>query len=127
MFLLARLKILSSCSKTSDFFNIVSYKMIELSNISSSEVRFEIFHLNDDESLDHLFASFMAFLAVKSESYIWNFSPPRVEKTGLGLCGVLEFGDLYDEEWLLLDFLKGKVKRTSWNQMFNAFSARECH
>ncbi|CBY20605.1 unnamed protein product [Oikopleura dioica] len=80
--------------------------MIELSNISSSEVRFEIFHLNNDESLDHLFASFMAFLAVKSESYIWNFSPPRVEKTGLGLCGVLEFGDLYDEEWLLLDFLK---------------------
>jgi len=99
--------------------------MNELSNISSSEVRFEIFLMKDDESLDHLFASFMAFLAVKSESYIWNFSPPRVERTGLGLCGVLEFGDLYDEEWLLLDFLKGKVEKSSWNQMFNAFSARE--
>ena len=101
--------------------------MTELSNISSSEVRFEIFLLKDDESLDHLFASFMAFLAVKSESYIWNFSPPRIEKTGLGLCGVLEFGDLYDEEWLLLDFLKGKVLKYFWNQMFNAFSAGECH
>ena len=101
--------------------------MNELSNISSSEVRFEIFLLKDDESLDHLFASFMSFLAVKSESYIWNFSPPRIEKTGLGLCGVLEFGDLYDEEWLLLDFLKGKLEKYFWNQMFNAFSAGECH
>lgn len=82
--------------------------MNEMSNISSSEVHFEILLLKDDESLDQLFINFMAFLAAKSESYIWNFSPPRIDKTGLGLCGVLEFGDLYDEEWLLVDFLKGK-------------------
>ena len=82
--------------------------MNESANISTSEVRFEILLLRDDASLDDLFADFMAFLAAKSSTYIWNFSPPRVEKTGLGLAGALEFGDLYDEEWLLLDFLKGK-------------------
>ena len=39
------------------------------------------------------------------DGYIWNFSPLRLTQRPNFIEGWLQFGDLYDEAWLLVKFL----------------------
>lgn len=77
------------------------------SRMSQSEVQFQLFPL-DKTTLKDLKLNLISFLAQKTKDYIWNYSPVTIVEQEDFIFGSLEFGDLYDEEWLLMQFLIGK-------------------
>jgi len=74
--------------------------------MSQSEVHFELFPL-DQIDLKTLKLNLITFFVEKSKNYIWNYSPLRIIQKDNYIFGELEFGDLYDEEWLLARLLLG--------------------
>ena len=79
--------------------------------MSQTEVHFELYPL-DPASIDLkiLKINLITFLLQKSKDYIWNYSPLRIIQNHNHIFGELNFGDLYDEEWLLAQFLLGSFK-----------------
>ena len=74
--------------------------------LNQSEVHFQIIALKD-ETIEDLKLQFLAFATKLFESYIWNSEPITVSIQNGLLHGSLEFGDLYDEEWLIVKLLIG--------------------
>ena len=44
----------------------------------------------------------MSFISSKLENYTWNYSPLKIRKQDEKIFGILQFGDLYEEIWLLV-------------------------
>ena len=77
--------------------------------MSQSEVHFELFPLDEIplDDLKTLKLNLVTFFIQKSKNYIWNYSPIRIVENCSYIYGELSFGDLYEEEWLLAQFLLG--------------------
>ena len=78
--------------------------------LSQSVIEFQIYSFNSACSVSDLKLNFLSFIAEKTKNYIWNYSPIQIFDRPDHLMGSLEFGDLYDEEWILIRFLQGKLQ-----------------
>jgi len=79
--------------------------------ISQSEVHFRLFHLQNDD-LEKLKVDFISFFVEQTKDYIWNNNGCVIELGKSFVHGQLDFGDLYDEEWILVKVLLEFTKKT---------------
>ena len=74
--------------------------------LNQSEVHFQLLPIKE-HSLEELKITLLASIAKFFENYIWNSEPITISIQNGLLYGILEFGDLYEEEWLVVKFLIG--------------------
>ena len=79
-------------------------------DIQEDCVQFEVY---TNEDLDATFLDLMTKIASYFEHYIWNFSPLQLRKKSTHIEGCLQFGDLYDEAWLIVKFILAYTKENS--------------
>jgi len=73
-------------------------------NINEDCVHFEVY-CEEEEKGEEVFVDLLAQVEAYFADYIWNFSPLQLRRKNDHVEGVLQFGDLYDEAWLLVAFL----------------------